>query len=127
MEDTNPDAVPGRFKALEGWISLPVAARALTMTRQQLFNMASKGTIRHVREVPGLPGKRPTAILVRSAEIEKLRLARMEAKGCPKCRKEVEEAREAGRELDISQMFCEHREAPEDAAEDADVMEALGM
>jgi hypothetical protein len=64
---------------LEGWKSLPTAARELSVTRQRLFQMgAEEDKLTSLRQVPGA-GTRPAAYVVSEAELCRLRREQLEA------------------------------------------------
>ena len=56
---------------LEGWVSLPVAAKRLSVTRQRLFQMADEGKLTTIHQIPG-GGPRPAAYVVREIEVTRL-------------------------------------------------------
>jgi len=58
---------------LDGWLSLPVAAQRLGVTRQRVYQMIQEGRIPSaaVRKIPGV-GDRPAADVVREAEIDQI-------------------------------------------------------
>jgi hypothetical protein len=56
---------------LDGWLSLPVAAQKLGVSRQRVFQMIQEDRIKSVRQIPGV-GDRPAAYVVRLAEIDQL-------------------------------------------------------
>lgn len=56
---------------LEGWVSLPVAAARLAVTRQRLFQMADEGKLTTIHQIPGA-GERPAAYVVREIEVVRL-------------------------------------------------------
>jgi Helix-turn-helix domain len=56
---------------LDGWLSVPVAAQELGVSRQRVFQMIQEGRIKSVRQIPGV-GERPAAYVVRKAEIDQL-------------------------------------------------------
>jgi hypothetical protein len=65
---------------LEGWLSLPKAARLLSVTRQRVFQMgAEEDKLTSLRLIPGA-GDRPAAYVVGEAEVCKLRREQLEAK-----------------------------------------------
>lgn len=84
--------------ALRGAVIPPVAARALRVTRQRVFQMIEEGKIKTAIRVPGLPGKRPAAYLIRIAEIVELAV-----ENCPECQKLTAEDPDH-----IIPEFCRH-------------------
>lgn len=57
---------------LEGWLTLPEAAKLLGLTRQRVYQMVQVGTLKSVMKL----GDKPTYI-IRKAEIEPLVQARL--------------------------------------------------
>lgn len=66
--------------ALKGSVIPPVAAVPLRVSRQRVFQMIEEGKIKSAVRVPGLPGKRPAAYLIRIAEVMELAV-----ENCPDC------------------------------------------
>lgn len=56
---------------LAGWVSLPVAAKRLNVTRQRLFQMVDEGKLTTIHRVPGA-GDRPAAYVIRDTEVDRL-------------------------------------------------------
>jgi flavin-dependent dehydrogenase len=56
---------------LEGWLSFPVAADRLKVTRQRLHQMLQEGKFETARRIPGT-GKRPAGYVIREAEVNKI-------------------------------------------------------
>lgn len=64
---------------LEGWSSLPVAADALSVTRQRVFQMgAEESKLTSLRYIPGA-GNRPAAYVVSESEVCRLRREQLDA------------------------------------------------
>jgi hypothetical protein len=113
---------------LQGWLALPVAAERVGLSRQWLHDMVTapdpSGELRNVRRVRGT-GTRPVTILVRTAEVERLKKARELAQGCPQCRRDTELARASGQEVDVARLVCGHGAA--ETPDDPELEEALGL
>jgi Holliday junction resolvasome RuvABC DNA-binding subunit len=56
---------------LPGWVSLPVAATRLEVTRQRLFQMADEEKLTTIHQIPGA-GKRPAAYVIAEDEVVRL-------------------------------------------------------
>lgn len=63
---------------LKGWISLPVSARQLAVTRQRIFQMVDEGKLTSIHQIRGA-GDRPAAYVVSEAEMCRLRREQLEA------------------------------------------------
>lgn len=57
---------------LDNWMSLPVAAGTLGMSRQAAWDAVQNHTFKEVKQVPGT-GDRPALILVRPSEVAVLK------------------------------------------------------
>lgn len=86
---------------LTGWTSVPAAAQDIGVSRQWLFDLITAGKITSARRIPGT-GDRPAAIVMRTAEVEQLKLLRQAAQSCPECKKL--------RNLGKQPAMCEHAE-----------------
>lgn len=78
---------------LEGWISFPVAAERLGVSRQRFFQMAEEKKLKTARKIPGT-GERPAAYVVREAEINEM-LQQQEAAAARAAAKSAEPVAEA--------------------------------
>jgi len=56
---------------LEGWVSLPVAADRLSVTRQRIFQMVDEGKLTTIHQIPGA-GSRPAAYVISEPEVARL-------------------------------------------------------
>jgi hypothetical protein len=70
--------IPRNLPKLEGWLSSPVAAERLQVSRQRFYQMLQENKFTTATQVPGT-GDRPAAILVREAEIDRLVAAQVAA------------------------------------------------
>lgn len=60
-----------QIPVLAGWVSLPAAAKRLTVTRQRIFQMVDEGKLTTIHQILGA-GERPAAYVIREAEVTKL-------------------------------------------------------
>lgn len=78
---------------LENWMSLPVAAGILGMSRQGSWGAVQNHTFKEVMQVPGT-GDRPALILVRPREVAALK-AEQERKAAAQAARETAAAADA--------------------------------
>lgn len=63
---------------LDGWVSLPVAAVRLKVSRQRLFQMVDEGKLITIHQILGA-GDRPAAYVVREVEVTRLQAEQLAA------------------------------------------------